>query len=153
MVVNVEQGATNASIGTLLRMSTALGVSLASLVEKDAPPALTVRRKGEHHVLWEGSRGGRGVLVASTQAPDVVELWDWSLGPLEEYVSEEHSAGTRELLLVLTGSLSITVGQERVDLGVGDAMWFAGDRPHAYANRGRRLARFALSVHQPEVGT
>ena len=37
MVVNVEQGAANPSVGTLLRLSNALGVGLPALVE---PPAL-----------------------------------------------------------------------------------------------------------------
>ena len=40
MVVNVEQGLMNASISTLLRLSTALGVSLASLV--DMPESIAV---------------------------------------------------------------------------------------------------------------
>lgn len=153
MVVNVEQGVSNASIATLLRLSTALGISLASLVDMSEPVvALSVRRKDEHHVLWEGERGGRGLLVASTDAPDVVELWDWTLGPRETYVSEEHSAGTRELLHVLTGSVTITVADESVMLSAGDAVWFAGDRPHTYANGGKRTSRFSLSVYQPGVG-
>jgi transcriptional regulator with XRE-family HTH domain len=71
MVVNVEQGVSNASITTLLRLSTALGISLASLVDMSEPDALSVRRNDEHPVFWEGERGGRGLLVASTESPDV----------------------------------------------------------------------------------
>src|SRR5207253_5406631 len=37
MVVNVEQGAANPSVGTLLRMSDALGVGLPALVERPQP--------------------------------------------------------------------------------------------------------------------
>ncbi len=152
MVVNVEQGASNASIATLLRLSTALGISLASLVDVADGVALSVRRKGEHHVLWEGEHGGQGLLVASTDAPDVVELWDWTLGPHDVYASEQHSAGTRELLHVLAGSVTLTVADESVTLGSGDGVWFAGDQPHTYANGGKRAARFSLSVYQPGVG-
>ena len=152
MVVNVEQGVTNASIATLLRLSTALGVSLASLVDVPESTALAVSRTGEHHALWVGEHGGRGVLLTSTEPPNVVELWDWTLGPHDSYASEAHSAGTRELLHVLTGSVTMTVADESVVLGVGDALWFAGDQPHTYANEGRRTARFALSVYQPGLG-
>ena len=42
-LVNVEQGAANPSVGTLLRLSDALGVGLPALVE---PPATQV---GEGH--------------------------------------------------------------------------------------------------------
>jgi len=152
MVVNVEQAVSNASIATLLRLSTALDVSLASLVDAPESSALAVSRKGEHRVLWEGEHGGRGVLLASTAAPNVVELWDWTLGPGDSYVSEEHSAGTRELLHVLAGSVTMTVADESVSLGVGDALRFDGDQPHTYANKGKRTARFALSVYQPGLG-
>jgi len=153
MVVNVEQGVTNASIATLLRLSTALGVSLESLVAMPDVSALSVSRQGEHHVLWEGELGGQGVLLASTETPNVVELWDWTLGPHEAYASEAHSTGTRELMHVLAGSVTMTVADESVVLGVGDALWFAGDQPHTYANAGKRTARFSLSVYQPGVGT
>ena len=46
MVVNVEQGAANPSVGTLLRISDALGVGLPALVE---PPAA---QAGEGHAQW-----------------------------------------------------------------------------------------------------
>src|SRR3954467_7848573 len=79
MVVNVEQGTANPSVGTLLRISDALGVGLPTLVEAPEPQDLKVTRSGEGAVLWRGPSGGRGVLVAGTQPPDVVELWDWTL--------------------------------------------------------------------------
>ena len=44
MVVNVEQGTVNPSVGTLLRISDALGVGLPALVEMDRPPGLRVTR-------------------------------------------------------------------------------------------------------------
>src|SRR5215204_4192347 len=81
MVVNVEQGAANPSVGTLLRISDALGLGLPSLVEPPKATAITVTRKGEGATLWSTGSGGRGVLVAGTHPPDVVELWGWTLAP------------------------------------------------------------------------
>src|SRR5947208_11269844 len=80
MVVNVEQGAVNPSVGTLLRISDALGVGLPALVEQARPKPVKVTRHGAGAVLWTGEAGGRGVLVAGTEPPDVIELWDWTLG-------------------------------------------------------------------------
>ena len=79
MLVNVEQGAANPSVGTLLRLSDALGIGLPALVEPPQPAALKVTRCGEGAALWTSDAGGRGVLVAGTEPPDVVELWDWTL--------------------------------------------------------------------------
>ena len=44
MVVNVEQGSANPSVGTLLRISDALGVGLPSLVDRPQPTPVKVTR-------------------------------------------------------------------------------------------------------------
>ncbi|RDV44891.1 XRE family transcriptional regulator [Leifsonia sp. ku-ls] len=152
MVVNVEQGSVNPSVGTLLRLSDALGVGLPALVEPPAPRAAKVTRAGEGAALWTGAHGGRGVLVAGTEPPDVVELWDWTLGPGDRHESEAHSAGTRELLQVLEGTVTVESGGAEHILRAGDALTFFGDTDHAYVNPGDLPARFALCVYEPGVG-
>lgn len=153
MVINVEHGAANPSVGTLLKISDALGIGLPALVERPEPARMKVTRRGEGAVLWSGEAGGRGVLVAGTEPPDVVELWDWTLEPGDRHVSEAHKTDTWELLQVLEGVVMITVGDESVHLATGDAISFPGDVAHAYANEGSDSARFTLCVFEPGVGT
>jgi transcriptional regulator with XRE-family HTH domain len=93
MVINVEQGASNPSIATLLRLSDALGVGLPALVDVERPGALRVVAAGQAPILWRGPDGGQAQLVAGTDPPDVVELWDWTLAPGENYRSEAHATG------------------------------------------------------------
>lgn len=151
MVVNVEQGAANPSVGTLLRLSDALGVGLPALVEPPEPRDVTVTRRGEGAALWTSESGGRGELVAGTGAPDVVELWDWTLAPGDRHASEAHLAGTKELLQVQRGTLSVEVAAQALTLGAGDAVTFSGDVPHSYTNPGTEPARFTLAVFEPGV--
>ncbi len=151
LLVTVEQGGANPSVATLLRISAALGVGLPTLVE---PPAsaqpVSVTRRGEGAVLWTGEAGGRGVMLAGTQPPDVVELWDWTLGPGDRLTSEAHLPGTVELLQVLEGDLVLEVDGTAVRLAPGDAARFRGDVAHAYANPatqpGATPSRFSLVV-------
>lgn len=152
MVVNVEQGAANPSVGTLLRLSDALGVGLPALVEPPEARTLKVVRRGDGAALWTGEQGGRGLLVAGTQPPDVVELWEWELRPGERHESEAHTSGTCELLQVQAGSIAVSVGDEAVTLAEGDALSFAGDVPHSYAHVDGDPARFTLAVFEPGVG-
>lgn len=152
MVVSVEQGTVNPSVGTLLRLSDALGVGLPALVEPPESRAVKVTRAGDGAQLWTGEAGGRGVLVAGTTPPDVLELWDWSLTPGERHASEAHAAGTQELVHVLEGSITVAVAEQVVDLDVGDAMAFPGDVEHSYANPNAKPARFSLAVFEPGVG-
>ena len=153
MLINIEQGVANPSIAILLKLSDALGVGLSALVESPGPAAVRVTRSGTGPVLWLGEAGGRAVLVASTTPPDVVELWDWTLGPGERYPSDAHAAGTCELLHVLQGAIAVEASEQMVTLQTGDALSFPGDVPHAYANPGASSARFSLSVFEPAVGT
>lgn len=97
MVINIEQGVTNPSIGTLLRISEALGIGLPSLVEPPTQKPMKRVRSGEGAVLWRSPEGGRAVLLAGTAPPNVVELWDWTLGAGDRHVSEPHTSGTTEL--------------------------------------------------------
>ncbi len=152
MVVNVEQGAANPSVGTLLRLSDALGVGLPALVAPSEDAALKVIRREEGAVHWRGKSGGRGTLMADTQRPDALELWDWTLGPSDRHEREPHVSGTRELLQVHEGAVTVAVGERSVTLGAGDAASLAGDVAHAYSNAGIGPARFTLAVSQPRVG-
>jgi transcriptional regulator with XRE-family HTH domain len=152
MVVSVEQGAVNPSVGTLLRLSDALGVGLPALVEPPETKSVKVTRSGEGAALWSGAAGGRGLLVAGTTPPDVVELWDWSLGPGDRHASDAHAAGTKELVHVLDGTIAVEVENQVFALETGDAIAFPGDVDHAYANPHRGSARFSLTVFEPGVG-
>lgn len=153
MVVNVEHGAANPSVGTLLRISDALGVGLPALVEPPAPKPVKVTRRGEGAALWTGESGGRGVLVAGTEPPDVLELWDWTLAPGDRHASEAHRPGTKELLQVHQGTIMLEVADQSVTLEAGDAVTFLGDVEHSYSHSGTQPARFSLAVFEPGVGS
>lgn len=153
MLVNVEQGAANPSVGTLLRLSDALGIGLPALVEPPQPAAVKVTRRGEGTALWTSDAGGCGILVAGTEPPDVVELWDWTLAPADRHASEAHSTGTKELVQLHEGTVTIEAAGQSVVLEAGDAIAFPGDVPHAYTNVSESPARFSLAVFEPGVGS
>ena len=135
-------------MGTLLRISDALGVGLPALVEPPWPTPVKVTRHGDGAVLWSSESGGRGVLMAGTDPPDVAELWDWTLGP----GSEAHTPGTKELIQVQQGTITVEVAGQPVTLEAGDAVAFPGDAAHSYANPRNEPARFSLAVFEPGVG-
>lgn len=155
MVINVEQGAANPSVGTLLHISDALGIGLPALVAPPPPQPRPVKvtRYGDGAALWSSQAGGRGMLVAGTGPPDVVELWDWTLAPGDRHASEAHTPGTKELMQVQQGRVTVTVADQSVTLDAGDAATFSSDVPHAYSNPDTHPARFSLAVFEPSVGS
>lgn len=152
MLINVEQGAANPSVGTLLKISDALGIGLPALVELPQRAPVKITRAGEGAILWTGESGGRGVLVAGTEPPDVLELWEWTLAPGERHDSDAHAQGTWELVQVREGTIVLTIGEETVYLDRGDAVSFPGDTAHDYRNDGEIPAQFTLCVFEPGVG-
>lgn len=150
MIVNVEAGTSNASIATLLRLASALHVSLADLVADAADgERVVVTDPAAREPLWQGESGGSAVLVAAADTPDMLELWDWTLGPGDSYASDAHRPGTYELLHVLSGQLTLTVGQVVHQLRAGQAASMIADAPHSYRNEGRRPVRFTMTVLEP----
>lgn len=153
MIINVEQGSANPSVTTLLRISDALGIGLQALVEVPEAKPVKVVRSGDGAALWTGPGGGRGVLLAGTAPPDVLELWDWTLAVGDRHDSEAHVRGTKEILQVREGTVTVVVADQVEVLEAGDAISFASDVAHSYANDGTELARFTLTVFEPGVGT
>lgn len=150
MLVNVEQGTTNASIATLLRLSEALGIGLPDLVAPSSGSApFDITRAGSRPPLWTGEHGGEGQLMAGIAAPEVIELWDWSMAPGEAHASEPHPKGTRELLAVIEGEVVVSLAGVDATLHAGDGASFAGDAVHGYRNAGGTTARFTLAVYEP----
>ena len=152
MLINVEQGTANPSVTTLLRVSDALGIGLQALVAVHQTKPVKVVRANSAPALWTGEGGGRGVLLAGTTPPDVLELWDWTLAPGDRHDSEAHVRGTKEILQVREGAVTVTVGDQSEVLEVDDAVSFVSDVPHSYANEGTVPARFSLTVFEPGVG-
>ncbi|WP_222848973.1 cupin domain-containing protein [Trebonia kvetii] len=90
--------------------------------------------------------------MAGTGPPDVVKLWDWTLGPGDHHVSEAHTPGTKELAQVQQDTVTIEVASQLVTLDAGDPVAFGGDVPHFYANPGTQPARLSLAVFEPGGG-
>ncbi len=154
MLVNVEQGVANPSIATLLRVSDGLGIGLPALVDTadDGADSVVVHRAHEVTAMWTTAAGGSARMVAGTRPPDVTELWDWRLGPGDEYRGDGHRAGTRELLLVLSGTVALLVGGSGHRLKPGDSASFDGAVTHTYRNASAtRPARFSLVVYEPSL--
>jgi transcriptional regulator with XRE-family HTH domain len=154
MLIQIEQARTNPSVGTLVRVADSLGVSVAQLLDVSDASRVRIVRAADAVPLWRsGGTGGTGVgtLLVGTEAPPVVELWDWRLAPGDRHDAEAHAAGTTELLYVLDGELSLTVAGAAHTLAAGDSVVFRGDREHSYANAGSAALRFvmAVSVHLP----
>ena len=143
LVVQIEQGEANPSIGTLLRLAGALEVTLTDLVSDQETTTLGVCAPSDATELWQGPAGGRALLEVS-RGP--LELWSWTLEPGESHVSDAHHSGALELVKVRRGTLVLEVGDESVQVKTGHSAWFDASRQHAYRNATTTPVTFTLVV-------
>ncbi len=147
-LAQIEAGQGNPSLSTLLAIAAGFDVSLVDLLSGGDKPSITVQEdNATAPVLWSGPEGGSGRLLLGS---DPLELWEWALEPGEERAADAHRTGSREILLVTAGAVTITVGAaEPVTLRRGQSAMFRADETHSYRNDTARRATFVLAVHEP----
>ena len=149
MLVEMERATTNPSLATLCRVANALGVRVPALVGSVPTAVARLIPAAATAILWRGRRGGVAQLLAGVDTPALVELWHWRLGRGEIYAADAHPANSREIVHVLGGQISVQVDGTEYRAGLRDTLVFQADKPHAYANRGRAVARFVMAVIEP----
>ena len=153
MVVNVEQGAANPSVGTLLRISDALGDRPAGLGRAAAAQA------GDRHprAVRAPCCGPARPAAAGCWWPGPSRRTWWSCGtgrwarrPARQRGPHRRHQGTGPR----AGGHGDRRGRpdEAVTLEVGDAVSFPGDWPTPTPTPARGPARFSLAVFEPGVG-
>jgi transcriptional regulator with XRE-family HTH domain len=140
VLVAVEQGRSNPNLATLARIGDAFGVPVTRLLEGAEESVIRISSEADARVLWTGSAGGTGTIIAATPPPWAAELWRWLLEPGERFGGESHAPGLRELTVVESGELTLTVAGRIYRLGAGEGARFPGDLPHGYANEGTERA-------------
>jgi transcriptional regulator with XRE-family HTH domain len=151
MLVQIEAARTNPSVGTLVRIADAFGVTIARLLEPAEERTVRVSDAESAPRLWRGDAGGFGRLLRGMNDPSFVELWEWRFAPGERHTSENHMPGTREVLHVLDGTLTLTVDGVDYEVPTGQTIDFLADRAHTYRNDGAMEARLAMVVIVPNT--
>ena len=153
VLVAVEQGRSNPNLATLARIGDAFGVPVTRLLEGAEESVIRISSEADARVLWTGSAGGTGTIIAATPPPWAAELWRWQLEPGERFGGESHAPGLRELTIVESGELTLTVAGRIYRLGAGEGARFPGDLPHGYANEGSERAVLTMVCVIPPAVT
>ncbi|MCK2219210.1 XRE family transcriptional regulator [Actinomadura sp. ATCC 31491] len=152
MVSEVERGAKTPTVLVLDRLATALGTSIARLLDEPAHSALRVLRHAEQRVLRDPSGWERRVL--SPVLGDVeFEFMRTTIGPgVDAGEFAPHAPGSREYLAVERGSLRLTINGRPYVLDPGDSIYYPGDCRHAYANDGATDCVYYLAMELGAAG-
>ena len=144
----VERGKASASVATLTRLATALGVRVADLFEPDGARPPRVLRREARPVLPFGERGRKYLLT-----PRPLEHLEVFVGELEPGGSTGDEAYTHgdseELFVVLAGRVHIQLGDDVHELEQGDSIDYRSSTPHRVSNAGDMPAEVMWVISPP----
>jgi len=136
----IETRKSSPSIAVMWKIAVGLGIPFTELLGGDTEVGQVLRR-ADAQVLRspDGRMESRPIAPAGTTP--WVEIFELRLSARSTQRSEPHAPGTREILVVLSGSLRIDITGTVYDLEAGDSVAFRADQPHAYINNGASEAR------------
>ncbi len=140
----IETGRMTGTLESHVQISRALGVRLADLYAAVDPagPATEIHRTQE-----EGREVHFRLLTRSSLQKRMLPV-RLQLNPHKNTSKERCPEGTEKLVYLLKGQLEVTVGEERIKLKTGDALYFRASLPHEFANTSTSPA-LALCVSSP----
>jgi transcriptional regulator with XRE-family HTH domain len=148
MLSQVERGETSPTLNVAERIAAGLDLTLSQLLRLDERVHVVVTRAGERRVTHR-----RGHQTEELTPPLPGQRADVSLHRLEPGAATGrpgdpplHEPGSRETAVVLSGSLSLLIDDERQDLRAGDSVTFDADLPHHFTNDGDEPAEFVAVV-------
>jgi transcriptional regulator with XRE-family HTH domain len=147
-ISQLERGLTGASTGTLMRIADAFGVSIAELFDDRSAPA--------HRVLKRSLRPALPIVEGCRKTL----LSERPLKSLEVYAGEFEIGGStgpqlythgnaHEMLVVLRGTVEVSLGADRYVLEEGDSIEYATTTPHRTANLGNSRAEVLWIISPP----
>lgn len=138
MLSQIELGQSTPTINVLWKVARAVNVSFATLLSHDikASSAIVLERsRAKLLTSQDGSFSSRALFPIDS--PPKAEFYQLRLAPGGVEAAEAHAPGTTENLVVASGTLHLSVANERFRLEEGDAIHFVADVPHHYANPGQ----------------
>lgn len=140
MLNQIELGRSAPTITLVFKIARAFEVPFSTLLSTGERPKTHVTRADQSKVLKSSSGAFSTRALFPLDAERKVEFYELRLvaGGIEN--ADAHPAGTTENLVVVDGELEVEIGGEVRRLGVGDAILFEADSPHAYRNMSAKAA-------------
>jgi transcriptional regulator with XRE-family HTH domain len=137
----IEGTRTNPTLSVLWKVAVGLDVPFHELLGVSETGGAKLLRAGDSPPLKSGDgRMESRLLSPGGSSPDV-EIYELRFLPKGVHRSEPHGRGTTETLVVMTGALRLSIGEEEHELLPGDTIFFKADVRHVYENRATHETR------------
>jgi transcriptional regulator with XRE-family HTH domain len=149
MLYEIERGRKAATVLVLDRIATALGTSMARLLDDERRGRVVPLPREEQSVARAAAGWERRIL--SPALPGIeFEFMRTTLGPcVDAGVFDPHAPGSREYVAVESGDLELTIDEQPYHLRAGDAIYYTGDCRHGFRNHRSEPCVYYLVMDLP----
>jgi transcriptional regulator with XRE-family HTH domain len=155
LLSKIENFRTAPSLPVLATIARALECDLADLVaevQTSTPrPYVLVRADESRAVRRESAHGFRYAALQSADCAGL-QFQAFRLRLSAGAHREVHATDGDEFLIILSGAVRLTIGDEELALATGDSLYFDGRIPHAPANPGDSDAELLVIYLVPGMG-
>ncbi len=142
----VERDRATPSVATLLRLRDVLSLSVTTLFRSSLPQVV---REGERQSIPYGGIGMTCALLSARNAHRAIAVHG-RFAPGGRSGDEPHSLDSdEEIILIISGSLEVTVNGETHLLRAGDCITFDPRVPHSYRNPSKQRSTQTLCIVAP----
>jgi transcriptional regulator with XRE-family HTH domain len=143
----IEKGHGNPTVDTLASLASALGTSIAELLEEPQMGEVRIVRASQSPPAPTNAAGVRQ-LETSLEAHGRVNVLELALPANHAEAMPPRAGGSRQGLLVLAGTLVAGPTERISELTAGDYISFPADVPHVY-QAGRSAVRLLAVAYTP----
>ena len=133
MLGQIERGQSIPTVTTLWKIATGLKTPLSSFLQERSPDYSIIRIGGEAPVTEDQGRM-RAYPIFPYDPIRSMEVFFIAFDPGCRHISEKHSEGVEEYILVRSGTLQLVLNGREVLVGKDEAIRFRADIPHEYHN-------------------
>lgn len=131
----IEKSNMTPTIGSLMKVASALGKSVGYFVEEvEATRPVTVIRGDERSLLYTSKQGLELENISGRYGPFWVAGAYANVAPRADSGPEPMSHPGEELVILLDGRMRFTIDGDPYELDAGDSIHFRTVRPHSWAN-------------------
>lgn len=147
MLSQIERNQANPTLAVAYRIAEAFGLSLGALVDRPcASSAIEIIRADDRTYHFRSDRHCRIRTLSPLHLEKDVEFYEVMLHPGGELRSSPHFGGTREFLTIQQGTVRVSSGHDKCELGPGDSAHYPADVQHRIENCGSDTATIFLIV-------
>jgi transcriptional regulator with XRE-family HTH domain len=147
MISRIERGESSATAQLLARLAAGLDVTLSTLFSRSEPPSSPLSRRPEQSVWRDPGTGYVRRRVSPASSDGVLELVEVTLPPGARVGFDRlPMTGVEQLVLVLSGSLEMGIGDDLYSLATGDCLHMRFDKPHSFVNASGEPVRYLVTI-------